>query len=151
MKNDPGYPRAMAREVDGQLVLDDPDALAMIKAVSRHNCRLTFEGQIERVDHFKRRIAESGSSPNDVIIVLLNVDDPNGKRLADILMPGQDDMWQSMRAAGQIPFARGLAVREGIQEIVDVLDKEIGDKVRAMVNKAAVVVVDHGAVEVFEA
>lgn len=143
-------PRARVREIDGQLVLDDPDALAMIKAVARHNCRLTFENQVERVAHFKSRIAEKCLSPNDVVIVLLNVNDSHGKMLADILMPGQDAMWQSMRDEGQIPFARGLAGREGIETTIATLDQEIGKKLRAMKDKVAAVVVDHGVVEAFE-
>lgn len=145
------YPRAVVREIDGQLVLDDPDALAMIKVVERHNCRHTFDAQAERVQHFKRRIEELGKSPNDVVIVLLNVDDPHGGVLANILMPGQDAMWQSMRDQGQIPFARGLAARQGIQKAVAALDEEIGEKLKAMKDKVAVVVMDHGVVEAFEA
>ena len=141
---------ARVHEINGTLVLEDPDALAMIKAVARHNCHLTFEGQVERVAHFKRRIAEKGLSPNDVVIVLLNVNDSHGKMLADILMPGQDAMWQSMRDEGQIPFARGLAAREGIETAITALDQEIGDKLSAMKGKVAVVVVDHGVVEAFE-
>ena len=145
-------PAAIARvhEINGTLVLDDPDALGMIKAVARHNCRLTFEGQAERVAHFKRRISEKNLSPDGVVIVLLNVNDSCGKMLADVLMPGQDVMWQSMRDEGQIPFARGLAGREGIEEAVATLDQEIGDKLCAMKGKVAAVVVDHGVVEAFE-
>ncbi len=144
------YPRAVVREVDGQLVLDDPDALAVIKAVERHNCRNTYEQQKERVEHFKRRISELGKSPKDVVIVLLNVDDRHGRMLADVLMPGQDAMWQSMRDQGQVPFARGLAAREPIEKAVAMLDEEIGEKLKAMKDRVAVVVMDHGVVEAFE-
>lgn len=142
---------ARVHEINGTLVLEDPDALAMIKAVARHNCRLTFEGQAERVTHFKGRIAARGLSPDDVVIVLLNVNDSCGKMLADVLMPGQDAVWQSMRDEGLVPFARGLAVREGIETAIATLDQEIGDKLGAMKGKVAVVVVDHGVVEAFEA
>lgn len=144
-------PRAVVREVDGQLVLDDPDAAAMIRAVGKHNCRLTFEGQADRIAYFERRIGELGRTPDDTIIVLLNVDDVNGKDLADILMPNNGREWQAMRDQGQVPFARGLAARDGIQAAVAALDEEAGEKLRAMVGVAAVVVVDHGVVEAFEA
>lgn len=136
---------------DGKPVLiPGPSTQGFIKAVERHNCRLTFEHQAERVQHFKRRIAERGDSPNDVVIVLLNVNDPHGRVLADMTMPGQDAMWQSMRDQGQVPFARGLATRQGITEAVMLIDDEIGEKLKAMKDKAVVVVVDHGVVEVFE-
>jgi hypothetical protein len=146
-----GVTMATVREIDGQIVLEDPFGLAVLKAVGKHNCRLTFEGQAERVAHFKRRIAERGVSPDDVVITLVNVDDVNGGPIADVLMPGQEAMWQEFRAAGQVPFARGLAGRQGVQAMVTMLDAEAGEKLRAMVGKAAVVVVDHGVVEVFEA
>jgi hypothetical protein len=145
------YPRATVRMVGDQVVLDDPDALAMIKVVERHNCRLTFEEQIDRVQHFARRIVERGSSINDLVIVLLNVNDANGRQLTDILMPGQDAMWQAIRDQGQIPYARGLATRRAIEEIVTALDEVIGKKLHEIKEKAAVVVMDHGVVEAFEA
>jgi hypothetical protein len=138
-------------EIDGKLVLDDPEALAMIRGVAKHNCRLTFEGQNERVIYFKRRMRMLDHNPNNVIIVLLNVDDPNGGKLAEILMPGHKSSWQAFRDAGQVPFARGLATRAGVQELVMVLDKETGEKLAAMVDKVAVIVMDHGVVEAFEA
>ena len=133
------------------VLIPGPTTLGFIKGVERHNCRLTFEAQKDRVEHFKRRITELGKSPNEFVIVLLNVDDPHGRVLADILMPGQDAMWQSMREQGQIPFARGLASREPIEHAVTLLDAEIGEKLKGMKDKAAVVVMDHGVVEAFEA
>lgn len=150
MAND-DYPRAFVREIDGQLVLEDPDALVMIKVVDKINCRQTFEAQAERVAYFKNRIVERGESPDNVIIVLLNVDDPNGGRLAEILMPGNGPNWQAMRDKGMVPFARGLAARRGVQELVSALDKDTGDKLAAMAGRAAVVVMDFGVVEAFEA
>lgn len=144
-------PRAVVREVDGQIVLDDPDALAVIKGIGKANCRRTFEAQAERVAHFKRRIHELGREPDEVLIVLLNVDDPNGGQLAEVLMPGQEETWETFRRAGQIPFARGLAARPGIEDLVSGMDPEAGEKLRALRGKVAVVVMDHETVEVFEA
>ena len=54
------YPTARVREVNGQLVLEDPQAMAVIKAVEKHNCRATLKMHYERVQHFTRRIAEKG-------------------------------------------------------------------------------------------
>src|ERR1700678_829317 len=42
------YPTARVEEVDGQLVLIDPMAVAVIKAVEKHNCRNTLKLHYER-------------------------------------------------------------------------------------------------------
>ena len=49
-----------------------------------------------------------------------------------------------------VPYARGLAQREGIQEMLNVIDKEAGEKLEAL-DGVGVVVVDHGVAEVFDA
>lgn len=139
-------PGATVREIDGHLVLDDPDAVAMIRAVGKHNCRCTFDLNADRVLHFAGRMRERGLSPAETVIVVVNVDDPHGGPLADLLMPGHD--WQAIRDRGEIPFARGLAVRQGIQEVLDIFDEEAGRKLRR-IDGIAIVVVDHGAAEVF--
>ena len=151
------YPTAVVREINGQLVLDDPDALAVIQAVDRHNkscareaCLETVKAHGDRVTHFKQRILARGFTPDEYVIVLLNVDDDCGKRLSDILMPGQDAMWQAMRNEGKVPYARGLATRDSIEKLVTGLDQEIGDKMTRMKGKTVVVVMDHGVVEAFE-
>lgn len=138
-------PRATVRTVHGKLVLEDPDALAVIRAVKVAN---VFAAQRERVAHFVRRAAELGRRPADVVIVLLAVDDPAGAELAEHLMPGTD--WQSIRDCGEVPFARGLAGRAGIEGIVDELDPAQAIRLRAM-PCLAVVVVAHGGVGVFAA
>lgn len=85
----------------------------------------------------------------DIVIVLINVDSPIGHTLGDALMPHFD--WQSIRDRGEVPFARGLAMRGGIQDVLDTVDRDIGDKLRTMKAGPAVVVVDHFVVEAFEA
>ena len=139
---------AVIREINGQLVLDDPVAVTMIHAVEKHNCRNTLELNADRVAHFKCRLTERGMTPDQAVIVLLNVDDVHGGPLADILMPGHD--WQEIRDRGEIPFARGLAMRDGIQEALGAFDKDAATKLQGM-SEVAVVVVDHGVVEVFVA
>jgi hypothetical protein len=141
--------KATVREVDGQLVLDDPDALAVMKAVAKHNCRQTLLAQADRVAHFKQRAIAKGV--DNVLIVLLNVDDPIGAKFTEALMPGQEAMWHSLRESGQVPFARGLAVRDSFEKIVSDLDPETGAKLKAMAGKVAVLVSDHGVLEAFEA
>lgn len=61
-------------------------------------------------------------------------------------MPGFD--WQKIRDRGEVPFARGLAMREGIRDALGFFDQEAATKLRDMTT--VVVVVDHGVAEVFE-
>lgn len=142
------YPRAVVREVDGQLVLDDPDAVAVIQVVAKHNCKSTLKINADRVEHFKNRITELGRTADQVVIVLLNVDDVHGGLLADVLMPGHN--WQEYRDRGEVPFARGLAMRDWIQEALGTFDGDAATKLQGM-TEVAVVVVDHGIAEVFPA
>jgi hypothetical protein len=141
--------RAIVKKIDGRLVLDDPDAVAVAKAVALHNCRTSFDLQRERIRHFARRARELGRE-DSLAIVLLNVDDPNGGPLADVLMPNQDAMWQALRDDGQVPFARGLAERMGIEKLVLALDKEAGETMKAIHRLPSqglpVVVMDQGVV-----
>jgi hypothetical protein len=140
-------PRAQVREVNGQLVLDDPDALAVIDAIGKLNCRKTLELHAERVRHLARRIIERGQTGRDLVVVVINVDDQIGRHLTEMLMPGQEAMWAEMRARGETPYARGLAGREGLEAVVETLDPECCARLVAM--SAAVIVVDHGTVEAF--
>ena len=146
-----GVTATVTYAADGSILLDDPVALAVARAVGKHNCRVTFEAQADRVAHFKQRIADRGEPQGDCVIVLLNVDDLYGGALAEILVPGHGAAWQAMRDGGLVPFARGLARRDGIEDFVSVLDPEAAGKLRAMRDKVAVVVMDHGVVEIFEA
>lgn len=142
------YPMAVVREVGGKLVLDDPVALAVAHAVEKSNCRNTLELNTDRVEHFKRRLTERGLTADKAVIVLLNVDDVHGALLADILMPGYN--WQEIRDKGEVPFARGLAMRDGIQGALSTFDKDAAKKLKET-KGVAVVVVDHGVAEVFAA
>lgn len=139
-------PRAVVREVDGQLVLDDPDALAVFRAVAKSNCKSLFSINLERVDHFAHRMKVAGHSPAHVVIVLINVDDVHGAVIAEALMPGHN--WQEIRDRGELPIARGLAGREGLEEALGSFDKDASDKLK-VAEGIAVVVVDHGVAEIF--
>ena len=146
-------PRAIVHEIDGQLVLEDPDALGVIEAVEAHNrrqgkkhCEETLRLNQDRVEHFANRIAELGLDDSDVVIVIINVDDVHGAPIADLLMPGFN--WQEIRDRGEVPFARGLAGREGIQDVLTSFDESSAE--RLAWTKGAVVVIDHGVAEVWE-
>lgn len=112
-------------------------------------CVTTLKGQIDRVDHYLRRMGELGYGPEDAVINFVNVDDPFGRGVIEILMPGQGAVWQKIRDEGKIPFGRGLAERPGYQEFLDYVRPEAGEKLRAVCGKA-VIVIDHGTIEVFD-
>jgi len=141
-------PTAVVRKIDGQLVLDDPLAVSVIRAVDKLKCRNTFKMNADRITHFKQRLSELGMTADQAVIVLLNVNDVHGGPLADALMPGQN--WQKIRDLGQVPFARGLAMRAGIVDAISLFDEEAANKLKGMA-EVAVVVVDRGVAEVFAA
>lgn len=140
------YPNAVVTEIDGRLVLEDPIAYAMICAVNKHNCKNTYDLNLDRIEYFKKRIVEKGLSPDDVVIVVINADDVNGGLVADILMPGFN--WQEIRDRGEIPFARGIANRDGIRKILEAFDYEAACKLDKAID-VAVVVIDNQVAEVF--
>ena len=142
------YPEPVIREKGGLVTIDIPTSLAVIRAMAKYKCEAIFDSQSERIAHFVKRIHSRNLTAEDVVIVLLQVGDSNGFMITDILMPGHD--WQSCRDRGEIPFARGIAGREGIQKAIDSFDIEAGNKLRQM-DGIAVVVVDHGVAEVFQA
>lgn len=143
---DPDLP--YVKEVDGQLVLIDPAAAALVDVVNRHNLGNTYSLNRDRIEHFVRRVAALGKTAADTVITCINVDDQVGGILAEKLMPGFD--WRPIRAAGQVPFARGLAGREGIQGFLDLAYPEVGRTLRAA-EGLCVVVVDHGTAAIFRA
>ncbi len=132
--------------IDDKTVLIDPVGYAFMQAVNKSNCENTYLAQIERVQHFKNRIAEKQLDPTTVVINLINVDSPYGVEIAEALMPGHD--WQQYRDKGEIPFARGLAMKEGMIEIIATFDKEAAEKI-TKVEGIPVIVVDHCVVEIF--
>jgi hypothetical protein len=142
------YPRAKVREVNGQFVLEDPVAVALVGAINRVGCEATFDLHADRIEHFKQRAEARGLTPANAVIVIVNVDDVYGGPLAEALMPGFN--WQEIRDRGEIPFARGLADKSGIQEAIRIFDKEAAEELGRM-DTLAVVVFYPGVAEVFPA
>ncbi len=141
-------PRAWVEEVDGQIVLHDPDAVAVVQVLNKQACYHTYMMQQERVAHFAERMAARGDDPGEVVITLINVDDPHGGPLAEALMPGHD--WQAYRDRGEVPFARGLAERRGIKDVLDIFAPEAAQKLEGLAGKVCCVVVDYTTAEVYE-
>jgi hypothetical protein len=131
---------------DGQLILDDPAAIGVFRAVSKHNCKLTLDANADRVAHFRERAKTLGYGPDQVVIVVINVDAMYGAELAEGLMPGHD--WQSYRDRDEVPIARGLAAISGIHEFLLMVDRDASDKLSNF-DGLAVIVVDHGVAEIF--
>jgi hypothetical protein len=99
-------------------IVPDPEAAVTDKHLaSTESAMDLFRSSAERVMHFKQRVSELGRSGQDTVITVLNVDDPIGGVLADILMPDHD--WQRYRDAGEVPVARGLASKSGISEFLE--------------------------------
>ncbi len=139
------YPRARVIKVDGQIMLEDPDAVEMIRAISLAGFH---DHNKERIEHFRGRAKTLEKTSEEAVIVLLNVDDPIGGELASILMPGHD--WQAYRDRGEIPIARGLAVRDWIQDALGAFYIPAATKLKTWdFDRLAVVAVDHGVAEVF--
>ena len=131
---------------DGKLVIDDPTAVGMIRAVNKYNCLGTLKAQTERVKHFVGRMEALGRTPDEVVIVLINADDIHGRHLAYVLMPDMD--WQPFRDRGEVPFARGLAERSGLVDAISFIDQDASDKLKQH-KGIAVVVVDNQTAEIF--
>lgn len=140
--------RAFIHTQNGQHVIVDPDAVAVAKVLSKHNCQTMLDANAERVAHFKRRITERGESGTDIVIVLIDPGDEHGGPIADVLMPGYD--WQAIRDRGEAPVARGLARREPITEMVSMFDVDAATKLRAKPDALFAVVVANGVAEAYE-
>ncbi len=136
------------RRVGKKIILNDPIALAVINSVSKANCRKILELNMDRIEYFKQRAKKRDPKAPDVVIVLINVDDVHGGPIAEALMHGYN--WQEIRDRGEIPFARGLAVRHTIQKVLEQFDKEAAAKLEKSTG-ISVVVVDNGVAEIFPA
>lgn len=139
-------PNTVVCKINGKLY--SPAVVAVISATEKNNCKITLQSNTDRVEHFKSRINELNMTPDQAVIVCLNVDDVHGSQIAEALMPGHD--WQAIRDEGKTPFALGIAVRDGIREAIDAFDKDAATKLMNT-DEISVVVVDHGVAEVFVA
>lgn len=146
----------VTRNAAGELVLVDPVAEGVIRAMyqqsrasSLANCRELYALQKDRVAHFANRVDCLGHTADEVVIVLISVDDLNGRPLVDDLMPGHD--WDEIRKTGAMPIARGIAERGGIEDALSFFDTEAHAALKAVPSdKLPVVVIDCGVAAVFQ-
>ena len=140
---------AYVEQIGEETVLRDPTASALIAITGKHNCTTTRDANVDRIVHFKNRVRELAKTPQEVVIVILNVDDAHGGAMADVLMPNYN--WQEIRDKGETPFARGLVDREWATEALSLFDNGASEKLQSMSDQLCIVVVDYGVAEVFEA
>lgn len=139
------------RDADGNLVLIDPVGFAVMQAVARVNLDAIVEANAGRIKHFMERFRIRECTPDEICIVLINVDDePVGREIANRLCPGMDSTWEELRAQGMVPFARGLAGREFIQVAVELFDTYAAEVLKSVPDKLVVVVVSHGVANVYD-
>lgn len=146
---------ATVETINGQLVLNDADALAVIKAVERFNglnlCKSIFDGAQERIEHFKSRAKIRGLSSDAIVIIIASVDDPHGGPLTEQLMPGNESLWNEIRAKGESPYSRGLATRQGIQSYLELFEPDAAAKLmnHAATAEPLVVVIAGGTADIY--
>lgn len=101
---------------DGSIVPVTSEQLTDDQLANTYLAMDLYKHNAERMGHFKQKVEALGRSGADTVITLLNVDDPVGKVLADIVMPGHD--WQKFRDAGETPVARGMVTKGAIPEFL---------------------------------
>lgn len=89
-----------------------------------------YEVNQPRLQEFVSRLRERGDAPSDVCATCIDVDDPSWTELVDVFMPGHD--WNQYRVRGERPVARGLAGREGIENVMKVLVPDLGQKMATL-------------------
>jgi hypothetical protein len=134
-------------KVDGKNVLFDEVAAGVILGVAKANCKVTYDMNEDRKHHFKLRHIERKLLDTEWLVIIANVDTTVGQVVADALMPGYD--WDQYRNAGQVPYARGLASRKYIQEVLDIADPIGADDLRSVEQCIATVVIDFNTAVVY--
>jgi len=112
----------------------------MTNTAAECGCFATLALSRDRVKHFVQRFAEKGLKTDEAVIVILNADDVYGGPLAKLLLPNSN--WQEIRDRGEVPFARGLVGREGIQQALELFDPIAAEILANSKDKIALVVVD---------
>ena len=104
------------------------------------SCVSAFEQHQDRIAHFERRIKVLGLSPEEMVIVLLNMEDPFGGPLGERLMPGRN--WQQFRDRGQTPYARGFVYKAGVANALELLDVDMANTLRTSSELLVLVMTD---------
>ena len=106
-----------------------------------------FDLNAEAVERFKKRFAEKGCEPEKHCIVLIQVDDPYGGQISDVLMPNEN--WQVIRDQGLEPIARGIADRRFMTDVVAEFDAKAAEELDFAKDCLIVIVVASSVARVF--
>jgi hypothetical protein len=100
---------------NGELVLDDPDGLAVMQAVRRYNM---YHGQRDGLSRLEARARQKQAETGlRFAVICINMDDPVWSGLGEHLMPGHD--WDQYRKRGEMPFALGVVPIDIITQVLE--------------------------------
>ncbi|MEK7628277.1 MAG: hypothetical protein AAB421_02570 [Patescibacteria group bacterium] len=137
-----GYP------LEDELLRQLAEAGEMARVAAKWGCIATLKAQRKHLTDLKRLADAFGKTATDTVIVLINTHDENGGPIAHMIRPGHH--WDYNRVPGTIPYARDLAPRNDIGEMLELFDPEAALKLRDMTDqKLPIVVIDHGVAEIF--
>lgn len=77
-----------------------------MKVGRQHLRNRLFSTQVQRLAHLAYQAIRRGHTPDDIMVVCIEVDDPTWTPLVQHLMPDYD--WEAIRKTGQEPIARGI-------------------------------------------
>jgi hypothetical protein len=130
-------------------IIPDPDKIPDSEHLERTQAAMDFfKANSGRMKHFKQRVEELGRTGRDTVITLIDVNDPVGEILAEVLMPGHD--WQQYRDAGKIPIAQGLAAKSAMPDFLQSFGYETAAEELAMADDLKVIVLSAGAALVID-
>lgn len=116
---DKDQPTATVREVDGQLVLEDPVGFAIMTSIERLNL---YNSDPESVKRLEARAVEKSKSNESFGVVIIDVDVATWTDLVEALMPNYD--WQQFRDRGEKPIARGVVPRGLLMEMLGIVNEK---------------------------
>ncbi len=96
---------------------DEPEVVLNPSDTDDEHRHKIFESSADRLAVMARRALNRGIRVEQFIMVCIDVNDPTWGDLVDALMPGSEHLWDSMRASGMIPVARGAA-SSGVRDLI---------------------------------
>ncbi len=137
-----GRPKATVHRIDARLPMNNKSA------VNKNNCHNILVSHADEIARFKRHAKELSGPTEHVTILLLNVNDVNGRPLSKKLLPKHN--WDAANKRQEKPFIRGLFTKELLCKKLDIINKEAAEKLKDMTSMA-IVVVDYNNIEIFAA
>lgn len=88
-------------------------------------CHRTLLDNLDRVEHFKKRMEMKGLTSKEAVIVIINGNGGFGEELASVVMPENWD--KEYREKGMIPYARGIMFREALGKVIADVAPEVSE------------------------